>query len=192
MLWVFRIVGSIRLGYPLFLKKKRLSLSLLCLSKSSPKFENLCLWFIFTVSRSFMLFVFWKVVSVRKRRPLFLKKKAFVAITSVSLKIHVESRKWPPCPAPGAPGLREKWRQKVIVNLSGAQNFYGFGLTTITEWKKEMLTKSWICGLQFIPEWTNRPKIILGKKKEGSFSRDLCKYAIIYKLYGEFHKFQTH
>ena len=42
--------------------------------QDSQKFENLCLWFIFTVSRSFMLFVFWKVVSVRKRRPLFLKK----------------------------------------------------------------------------------------------------------------------
>ena len=61
--------------------------------QGSRKFENLCLWFFLIVSRSIMLFVFWIVVSVRKRCPLFLKK-AFVAITSVSLKMKLESRKW--------------------------------------------------------------------------------------------------
>ena len=44
--------------------------------------------------------------------PCFWKKLS-VAITSVSLKIHVESRKWPPSPAPGAQGfslsLRSRW-----------------------------------------------------------------------------------
>ena len=52
-----------------------------------------------------MLFVFWIFISVRKRCPLFMKK-AFVAITSVSLKIKLESRKWQLLPASGAPVLR--------------------------------------------------------------------------------------
>ena len=44
-------------------------------------------------------------------------KKSFVAITSVSLKIHVESRKWPPCPAPGAPGVAKSRRLRVKVQI---------------------------------------------------------------------------
>ena len=65
---------------PAYFRKQIVSLAVLWVLQKdfkvqdSQKFENLCLWFIFTVSRSFMLFVFWKVVSVRKRRPLFLKK----------------------------------------------------------------------------------------------------------------------
>ena len=65
---------------PAYFRKQIMSLAVLWVLQKdfkvqdSQKFENLCLWFIFTVSRSFMLFVFWKVVSVRKRRPLFLKK----------------------------------------------------------------------------------------------------------------------
>ena len=37
----------------------------------------------------------------------------FVAITSVSLRIKLESRKWPRCPAPGAPGVAKSGRARV-------------------------------------------------------------------------------
>ena len=43
----------------------------------------------------------------QKTAPAIFEKKAFVTITTVSLTIHLESRKWPPCPVPGAPGLMQ-------------------------------------------------------------------------------------
>ena len=50
----------------------------------------------------------------QKTVPAIFEKKAFVAITSVALKIKLESRKWPRCPAPGAPGLRYSFRNKIL------------------------------------------------------------------------------
>ena len=41
----------------------------------------------------------------QKTVPAIFEKKAYVAITSVSLKIELESRKWQLLPGPGAPGL---------------------------------------------------------------------------------------
>ena len=46
----------------------------------------------------------------------FFWKKAFVAITSVSLKIKLESRKWQLLPASGAPGVAKSWRPRVNKN----------------------------------------------------------------------------
>lgn len=40
-----------------------------------------------------VIFVFWIIVSVRKRCSLFLTKKAFVALTSLSLKMKFENLK---------------------------------------------------------------------------------------------------
>ena len=55
---------------------------------------------IFRVIRILNDFVHQKTV------PTIFEKKAFAAITYVTLKIQLESRKWQPLPAPGAPGLR--------------------------------------------------------------------------------------
>ena len=63
---------------------------------------------------AFDLFLLWvdlscypcfELLCLSENGARYFWKKAFVAITTVSLKIHLESRKWPPCPVPGAPGL---------------------------------------------------------------------------------------
>ena len=64
-------------------------------------------------------------MSVRKRCPLFLNK-AFVAITSVSLKIELENQKWQLLPALGAPGVPKGWRPEVKVNGKFSKTFYAF------------------------------------------------------------------
>ena len=53
----------------------------------------------------------------QKTLPAIFEKKAFVAFTSVSLKIHLESRKWPRCPAPGAPGLKNVCFKKIVLKF---------------------------------------------------------------------------
>ena len=62
---------------------------------------------IFHVIRVLNIYICQKTV------PAIFEKKVFVAITSVSLRIKLESRKWPRCPAPAAPGVAKSGRARV-------------------------------------------------------------------------------
>ena len=72
----------------------------------------------------------------QKTVPAIFEKKAFVAITSVALKIKLESRKWPRCPAPGAPGLKNILAKYLVSKID-------FDLYLVSTFSAELESHIW-------------------------------------------------
>ena len=75
----------------------------------------------------------------QKTVPAIFEKKPCVDITSVSLKIHLESRKWPHCPAPGAPGVAKSRRSRVNYLINQFRHGEGQKFPPFSKWLKNIL-----------------------------------------------------